>query len=133
MQALSRPHHSHHYDDVIRAGAHGRRRHNDDGLLYTTLLWIGCGSVASHLVVLVTMYFVSGRVFVSENMLKIIWYCASMTMFFLIEHVVWLYVLWVESSEPYPFWWLGVAYFGVLVACVSWVMEVVVPMVPNVG
>ena len=100
--------------------------------LNTGLLLIGCASVGSHLVILVAMFLANGRRFVSEYMMDIIWYCATITMLFLIEHAVWLYVLWVVSRPP--FWWrLGVAYFGVLVACVSWVMEVVVPMVPNVG
>ncbi len=74
------------------------------------------------------------EVFISENMLYVIWYCATITMLFLIEHVVWMYVLWVESTDKvFPFWRLGVAYLGVLVACVLWVMEVMVPMEPNVG
>lgn len=100
--------------------------------LNTGLLLIGCASVGSHLVILVAMFLANGRRFVSEYMMDIIWYCATITMLFLIEHAVWLYVLWVVSRPPF-LWRLGVAYFGVLVACVSWVMEVVVPMVPNVG
>jgi hypothetical protein len=52
-------------------------------------------------------------------------------MLFLIEHIVWMNLLWI-SVEPDEFsWGLLLAYTGILIASVAWVMEVVVPVEPD--
>lgn len=96
------------------------------------VLYANCICLCSHMIILLVMFFVSGCQFVSEILLHTIWYSGTMTMLFLIEHVAWVYVLWVLSCEPPPYWRLTIAYLGVLLAIISWVMEIVVPINPNI-
>ncbi len=95
------------------------------------ILCLGCICLCTHWIILLVMFFVSGTEFISEILLNTIWYSGLMTMCFLIDHMAWVYVLWVLSCEPPPYWRLTIAYIGILVACISWVMDTVVPLQPN--
>ncbi len=93
------------------------------------LLNIGFLSVTVHLLILLTMYFASGYQWISYLMLENEWFAGTVTVLFLIEHAVWLHLLWVIADPPY--YSLGLAYIGVLLSIISWVMELVIPTEPD--
>jgi hypothetical protein len=95
-----------------------------------TLLQIGVYSVILHILLQLIMFFYKNRyIFISYNMLNYEWFNGSITVLFLIEHAVWLHMLWMLARPPY--FSLGVAYTAVLLLTIAWIMEVVVPVDPD--
>lgn len=93
------------------------------------LLYIACICVTAHLLILITMFFASGYNWISYLMIDYEWFAGTVTVLLLIEHSVWLHLLWNLAQPPY--YSLGLAFLGVLVCITSWVMEIVVPTVPD--
>ena len=93
------------------------------------LLDIGCISITAHLLILLTMYFASGYQWISYLMLYHEWFAGTVTVLLLIEHSVWLHLLW-DSAYP-PYYSLGLAYIGVLLSVTCWVMELIIPTEPD--
>ncbi len=93
------------------------------------LLWIGFGSVVFHMLILLTMYFLNGYEWISYLLLDYEWFAGTTTMLLLIEHTVWLHLLWMLATPPY--YSMSLAYFGVILATTGWVMELIVPTVPD--
>ena len=93
------------------------------------LMNIGFLSVAAHFMILLTMFFASGYQWISYLMLENEWFAGTVTILLLIEHSVWLHLLWCLADHAY--YSLGLAYIGVLLAMTSWVMELVIPTEPD--
>jgi hypothetical protein len=94
-----------------------------------TLLTIGVYCVTLHILLLLIMFFYSKFLFISYNMLYYAWYNGSITVLFLIEHTVWLHMLWTLARPPYIS--LIITYTAVLLLTIAWVMEVVIPVEPD--
>ena len=93
------------------------------------LLWIGMGCVVTHMLVLLTMYFLSGYTWISYLLLDYEWFAGITSMLLIIEHTVWLHLLWMLADPPY--YSMIFAYFGVLLAITGWIMELIVPTDPD--
>ena len=93
------------------------------------LIQIGVLSVLVHILILLTMFFYSKFSYISNNMLNYEWFNGTITILLLIEHAVWLHLLWCLAGNNY--YNLTIAYVGVLLLTISWVMEVVVPVIPD--
>jgi hypothetical protein len=66
-----------------------------------TLLQIGVYSVILHILLQLIMFFYRRRyVFISSNMACYEWFNGSITVLFLIEHAVWLHMLWTLARPP---------------------------------
>jgi hypothetical protein len=106
----------------------------DDGLFTPQndcLGLVGSISLTAHIIILVAMYFQGTHLLISHNLIKYVWYAATTTMLFIIEHAVWLNLLWI-SAEPGEFsYFLLAAFAGVLLATVSLLVDVVVPVEPD--
>ena len=102
-----------------------------------TILKIGIASITLHIFILLVMFFNSKYEYISNNMLNYIWFNASITVLLLIDHTVWLHLLWDLAHAPFytlSTAYTGVlilAYTGVLILVIAWVMEVVVPVEPD--
>lgn len=95
-----------------------------------TLLQIGVYSVMLHILLLLIMFFHRERyVYISSNMLYYEWFNGSITVLFLIEHAVWLHMLWTLARPPY--FSLVITYTAVLLQTIAWTMEVVIPVDPD--
>jgi hypothetical protein len=94
-----------------------------------TLLQIGQYSVLLHIQILLTMYFYSGYNYISCAMFNFEYFNGTISMLLIIEHAVWLHVLWTLGRPPYHS--LFVSYLGVFVLTSAWIMEVVVPIEPD--
>jgi hypothetical protein len=90
------------------------------------LLQIGLYSILLHIQILLTMYFYSKFNYISCAMADFDYFNGSISVLLLIEHAVWLHLLWTLGSPPYHS--LFVSYLGVLVLTSAWIMEVVVPI-----
>jgi hypothetical protein len=75
------------------------------------------------------MYFVYDFEFISSNMLNHVWYNATITVLILIVHAIWAHMIWVLSIPPH--YDLVIALTGILILVIAWVMEVVVPVLPD--
>jgi hypothetical protein len=95
----------------------------------TTLVTIGVYSIPLHILLLLTMFFYSKFSFISCNMLDYAWFNGTITVLLLIEHAVWLHLLWTLARPPYIS--LIITYTGVLLLTIAWIMEVVIPVVPD--
>jgi hypothetical protein len=94
-----------------------------------TILKTGIASITLHIFILLVMFFYSKYQFISYNMLNHIWFNATIAVLLLIDHAVWLHLLWDLALAP--FYSLLTAYTGVLILVIAWVMEVVVPIEPD--
>ena len=66
-----------------------------------TLLQIGVYSVTLHILLQLIMFFYKQRyVYISSNMLYYEWFNGSITVLILIEHTVWLHMLWTLARPP---------------------------------
>lgn len=96
------------------------------------LLTFGALCLLAHLVVTTGMFVGSDFRFISDGLMNHVWYAGTATVLFLLEHAVWVCLLWVVCA------WVGAslyglfaAYLGVLTVTVGWVMCVVVPTEPD--
>ena len=94
-----------------------------------SLLTIGVYCVYLHILLLSTMFFYSKFSYISCNMLDYAWFNGSITVMLLIEHAVWLHVLWTLARPPYRS--LVLTYTAVLLLTIAWIMEVVIPVYPD--
>ncbi len=93
-----------------------------------SFMQIGLASSIIHILILLTMFYHSNN-YISCIMFEYVWFNATITMFLLIEHVIWLHLLWTFARPPYTT--LTVSFIGVLLLVTSWIMEVVVPIEPD--
>jgi hypothetical protein len=89
------------------------------------LVRIGLLSTVLHVLILLTMFCYSRFNYISYNMSRHEWFNGSISMLLLIEHVVWLHLLW--SLARHPYYNLIISCLGVLCLTTSWIKQVVVP------
>ncbi len=107
-------------------------RSNDPVMLNTpskALLRIGLGSVILHMLVLLGMFYASNYHWISYILLDNPWFGGVTTVLLLVEHAVWLHLLWEFAYGQACS--LALAYLGVLIVVASWAMELIVPTEPD--
>lgn len=92
------------------------------------LVNFGVSSVILHMMILLVVFFYTNN-YISCAMFNYEWYNASITMCLLIEHAVWLHLLWTLATAPY--YSLVISYLAVLFSVISWTVVVVIPMEPD--
>jgi hypothetical protein len=92
---------------------------------------VGSVSLIAHIVILLTMYAQASDLLISDNMIKHAWYTVTITTLFLIEHTVWLNLLWISVDQNECSCMLILAYAGILLSTISLLVEVVVPVDPD--
>jgi hypothetical protein len=95
------------------------------------LLCLGCLCNTTLILIVFTAYIVYDFDFISSNMLNHVWYNGTITVLILLVHAIWAHMIWVLSIPP--FYDLVIAYSGILLLIVAWVMDVVVPVLPDPG
>ncbi len=93
-----------------------------------TLILTGLSSVILHILILLTMYYRRNN-YISCIMFDNVWYNSSITVLLIIEHTVWLHLLWTVACAPYHS--LLVSYLAIFFLVVCWIMVVVIPMDPD--
>jgi hypothetical protein len=97
------------------------------------LIQIGLLSVFMHILALLTMMYHSYN-FISCIMSGYEWFSGTITMLLLIEHAVWLHLVWsVAIHDRHLHTALILSYAGVLLLTTMWTMELVVPIEPDVS
>jgi hypothetical protein len=112
--------------------AHNYPHRNDPVMANTpskVLLQIGLASVLLHMLVLLTMFFCTGYHWISYILLDYPWFGGVSTVLLLVEHTVWLHLLWEFAYGQTCS--LVLAYFGVLTMTASWAMELIIPTEPD--
>jgi hypothetical protein len=95
------------------------------------LIRIGLLSVTLH-ILMVSLMFYHDYNFISCAMQNYEWFSGTITMLLLIEHTVWLHLVWTVSiHNSYSHNALIISFVGVLFLSSMWIMELVVPIEPD--
>jgi hypothetical protein len=98
-----------------------------------TLIRIGFLSVTLHILILLSTFFYSYN-FISCVMLEYEWFSGTVSMLLLIEHTVWLHLVWsVSIHNSHSHNTMLISFVGVLLLTTAWIMELVVPIEPDIS
>jgi hypothetical protein len=87
---------------------------------------IGLLSAVLHVLILLIMFYNSKYNYISYNMSRHDWFNGSISMLLLIEHAVWIHLLW--SLARYPYYNLVICCLGTFALVFAWIMQIVVPV-----